>query len=196
MLNDVSGWVAPTATTVAAVMTASNLGARMTGWGFVVFTIGSISWCLVALASDQANLLWTNGFLIAVNAIGVWRWLGRRARFELGATSATEESRGSTAAALTSGSRLINAEVLSADGERLGRVVDMMVACDRRAIVYFIVSDGGLAGVGETLYAVVSGEAELCENALRTRLDKQGLMRRKPLEKTDWPAELDAAHYR
>ena len=61
--------LAPAATMIAAVMTASNLGARVTGWGFVVFTVGSIAWCLVALTSGQANLLWTNGFLILVNVL-------------------------------------------------------------------------------------------------------------------------------
>lgn len=36
----VAAWVAPVATMIAAVMTAANLGARVTGWGFVVFVIG------------------------------------------------------------------------------------------------------------------------------------------------------------
>ena len=62
MMQAVTGWVTPVAT-AAAVMTASNLGPRMTGWGFVVFFVGSVCWCLVAFQTDQNNLLWTNGFL-------------------------------------------------------------------------------------------------------------------------------------
>ena len=31
-------WVAPIATIIAALMTASNLGSRITGAGFIVFT--------------------------------------------------------------------------------------------------------------------------------------------------------------
>jgi Na+/phosphate symporter len=72
-LEDIAGWVAPAATMIAAVMTAANLGARVTGWGFVVFVIGSISWSIVGISSGQSNLLWTNGFLTLVNAMGVWR---------------------------------------------------------------------------------------------------------------------------
>lgn len=80
----VAAWVAPVATMIAAVMTAANLGARVTGWGFVVFVIGSVSWSIVGISSGQSNLLWTNAFLTFVNVIGVWRWLGRQAKYEDG----------------------------------------------------------------------------------------------------------------
>lgn len=72
-MGDIAGWVAPVATMIAAIMTAANLGARVTGWGFVVFVIGSVSWSIVGISSGQNNLLWTNGFLTLVNVIGVWR---------------------------------------------------------------------------------------------------------------------------
>jgi hypothetical protein len=42
-MNDIAAWIAPAATVIAAVMTAANLGARITDWGFVVFTVGSTS---------------------------------------------------------------------------------------------------------------------------------------------------------
>ena len=79
---ETAGWLAPAATMIAAMMTAANLGARVTGWGFVVFTVGSIGWCAIALSTGQQNLLWTNGFLTLVNGVGIWRWLGRKARSE------------------------------------------------------------------------------------------------------------------
>ncbi|WP_366499360.1 hypothetical protein [Sphingopyxis sp.] len=59
------------------MMTASNLGARITGWGFAVFTIGSICWSLVGFWSGQTHLVATNVFLTLVNLVGIWRWLGR-----------------------------------------------------------------------------------------------------------------------
>ena len=43
-METIATWVAPIATTIAALMTASNLGSRITGWGFVVFTLGSLGW--------------------------------------------------------------------------------------------------------------------------------------------------------
>ena len=48
-LEDLAGWIAPAATMIAAMMTAANLGARVTGWGFGVFTLGSIAWSIVGL---------------------------------------------------------------------------------------------------------------------------------------------------
>lgn len=43
------GWLATIATMIAAMMTASNLGARVTGWGFVVFSISSVCWTTVSV---------------------------------------------------------------------------------------------------------------------------------------------------
>jgi len=65
-LDDTAGLIAPSATMIAAMMTAANLGARVTGWGFAVFTIGSICWSFVGFLSGQMNLLATNGFLTLV----------------------------------------------------------------------------------------------------------------------------------
>ena len=42
-MESIATWVAPIATTIAALMTASNLGSRITGYGFIVFTIGSLA---------------------------------------------------------------------------------------------------------------------------------------------------------
>ena len=87
-----ANWVAPIATTIAAVMVAANLGSRLTGYGFIVFSVGSIGWIAVGWFNDQMNLVWQNGILLLVNLIGIWRWLGLRARYEKGAQVATEQS--------------------------------------------------------------------------------------------------------
>ncbi len=84
----IANWVAPIATTIAAVMVAANLGARLTGFGFVAFSIGSVAWIIIGLATGQNNLVWQNGGLLAVNALGIWRWLGLRARYDKGAAAA------------------------------------------------------------------------------------------------------------
>src|SRR6188768_57692 len=70
-MNDIASWVAPAATMIAAIMTAANLGARVTGWGFVVFSVGSVAWTLVGLGSGQTNLVATNIFLTLVNLVGI-----------------------------------------------------------------------------------------------------------------------------
>ena len=51
MSVELAEWVAHAATMVAAMMTAANVGARVTGWGFVVFTISSIAWSFIGKAT-------------------------------------------------------------------------------------------------------------------------------------------------
>lgn len=67
---------------IAAMTTAANLGARATGWGFVVFAIGAVTWSLVGMASGQTNLLATNIFPTLVNVVGISLWLGRQRAYE------------------------------------------------------------------------------------------------------------------
>ena len=91
-MEQIATWVAPIATTIAALMTASNLGSRITGFGFVVFTVGSLAWLTLGIATDQPNLLWQNIILTLLNLFGIWRWLGRQAKFEEGAEHAAAAS--------------------------------------------------------------------------------------------------------
>ena len=46
-MADIISWIATVATIIAALMTASNLGSRITGYGFGVFTVGSLSWLAI-----------------------------------------------------------------------------------------------------------------------------------------------------
>ena len=90
--QEAAAWIAPIATMIASMMTAANFGSRITGWGFVVFVIGSIAWSAVGLASGQTNLVATNVFLTLVNLIGVWRWLARQARYDDGGQKGARHS--------------------------------------------------------------------------------------------------------
>lgn len=196
MIDQIAGWTAPAATMLAAVMTASNLGARVTGWGFVVFLVGSVAWCVVALTSSQSNLLWTNGFLVAVNILGVWRWLGRQARFEDGASAAADASQAGEMAAVEPLSGVIGQEVTGAAGEPLGRVVEALLGCDDKQIAYYVVSDGGVGGVGETLRGLDASEADGIAGGVRARLSADAFRARRPLEKDKWPPRLSPSHQR
>lgn len=88
-----ANWIAPVATTLAAIIVAGNFGARITGYGFIIFAIGSVAWMTVGFFTEQPNLLWQNVALLVINLIGVWRWLGLRARYDKAALAATEGSR-------------------------------------------------------------------------------------------------------
>src|SRR5437660_11418124 len=89
-MPDTISWAATIATIIAASITAANLGSKITGYGFIIFTVGALCWIGVGLASHQPALTWTNVVLTMLDLFGVWRWLGRQAKVEEGARSAAE----------------------------------------------------------------------------------------------------------
>ena len=71
-------WFATAATTIAAFIVALDIGRRWSGWGFVIFTIGSIAWVAGAVLAADWPLTTTNGVLFAINLFGVYRYLIRK----------------------------------------------------------------------------------------------------------------------
>lgn len=187
------GWIAPIATMIAAIMTAANLGARITGWGFVVFSVGALAWIIVGASTGQQNLLWSNGFLLVVDLFGIWRWLGRRARYDAGAEAAAARSATSAAPSLFPLSTLQGMAMLDGEGGAMASTVEAMAAQDNGRIVYLVVREGGIGGVGERLHAVGWHEVELRDGQLASRLDAQSLARRQVLIPEQWPASAAAA---
>lgn len=64
------------AATLAALVVSLNLGRRITGWAFVLFVTSSIA--LIAwgfLDTDSEGIGWQNVALLAINGVGVWRYL-------------------------------------------------------------------------------------------------------------------------
>lgn len=176
-MQDIAGWIALAATCVAALMTASNLGARMTGWGFVVFTLGASAWAFVGFATHQTQLLWSNVFLGVVDIFGIWRWLGRRARF--GDASRAEEIRSEDRAGenLFSAAGLDGMPVLGRDGSEIGHVTDALVTCSHGDIAHLVIREGGMAGVGETLRRLPWKDARVSAKCVETDLDLKHLAR-------------------
>ena len=190
---EIAGWIAPAATMIAAMMTAANLGARVTGWGFVLFSVGAVAWVIVALGSGQQNLLWSNGFLLLVDVVGIWRWLGRQAKYEAGADAAVAASGVRPGPDLFALGTLAGRPVEGADGAAIGQVVDAMAECGGGAIVYLVVSRGGVGGVGETLHALGWHEVSLNRDRIVAALDAAALDRRPALDPERWPATAEAA---
>nr|WP_246332024.1 PRC-barrel domain-containing protein [Sphingomonas chungangi] len=170
MLIESAGWIALGTTCIAALMTASNLGARVTGWGFVIFTVGAVAWALDGFFSGQTQLLWSNGFLAAVDLFGIWRWLGRRAKFS--DTSRAEELRSEDGRGddLFSAASLDGMAVKGAGGVVIGHVVDALITCADGGIDYLVVREGGAAGLGETLRRLPWNNARVRDQAISTQL--------------------------
>jgi hypothetical protein len=191
---EIAQWVAPIATMIAAMMTAANIGTRVTGWGFVIFSIGAVAWVIVGITSGQRNLLISNGFLLVVNLVGIWRWLGRQARYDEGAKAAFDASRANAVRpTLFAISKVAGRPVLDTKGATIGHAVDAMAGCGDSAIGYIVVSQGGVGGVGEELHALGWQEAQIGENAITAQIDGDALGRRPVLDPKCWPESAEAA---
>jgi len=183
---DKLSWIATIATIVAASLTASNLGTRVTGYGFVIFTIGSIAWLALGAATDQPALIWTNVALTLLNLFGIWRWLGRQAKVEEGSRAASEASEASPGEALFPISLLTRAAVRSADSA-VGTCVDAMAGSDSGTLAYVIVSEGGVAGAGETLRRLPWSMLQVERGEVRTRLDQGQFCALAAIPRDRWP---------
>ena len=71
-------WFATVNTTIAALIVALDIGRRWTGWGFVIFTVGSLAWVAGAVLAADWALTTTNVVLFAINLFGVYRYLIRK----------------------------------------------------------------------------------------------------------------------
>lgn len=187
-LADIAGWFAPAATMIAAMMTAANLGARVTGWGFVVFTIGSLAWSTIGLSSGQMNLLATNAFLTLVNLVGIWRWLGRQRGYEDGGKSAEQKSRRSSTPHLLAATSIAGIAVQYESGEPVGKAVEALVECATGTVSYIVVARNVPGGIAEELRAVPREAVKIDCDRLTLLLDPPGFDALPVLDDGDWPA--------
>ena len=81
---------------------------------------------------------------------GIWRWLGRQAKVEEGARTAAEASEDMPGETLFPVSLLARAPV-RVRSLQVGQCIDAMAGCSSGRLRYVVVSQGGVAGVGETL---------------------------------------------
>ena len=181
-------WIATAATIFAASITASNLGSRITGYGFVVFTFGSICWLAFGLTSGQPALVWTNAALTFLNLFGVWRWLGWQARIEEGGAAAAKDSRKAPSETLFPVSLLTKSELAGAGGEPLGSCVDAMAGCSSGRIAYLVVAEGGVAGVGQTLRRLPWAGCSVEDGRVKAPIQQPQFRALETLEPDHWPA--------
>jgi sporulation protein YlmC with PRC-barrel domain len=181
-METAAGWFALLATSIAALMTASNLGPRVTGWGFAVFTTGACAWAYVGLATHQTQLLWANIFLGAVDLFGVWRWLGRRARFNDASIAEEDCSEGKAGEPLFSASRLDGMPVRARDGVVIAHVTDALISRVDGEIAFLIIRTGGAAGLGETLHKLPWKDVQASSKTINTQLEASGFKRLSPAE--------------
>lgn len=186
-MEDLAAWIAPAATMIAAMMTAANLGARITGWGFVVFTVGSLAWSAIGLSTSQANLIVTNGFLTVVNLVGIWRWLGKQRAYEDGGKSATSASERSAYPTLFTATGIAGMPVVTKDGEPIGKAVEALLTCNDASVSYVVIASNSLGGIGEELRAVGRGELDFTCDRFELRQSHADFDRLPQLQGEAWP---------
>ena len=182
-------WFATGATILAATVTASNLGARITGFGFIIFLFGSIAWFSVGALTAQPALLWTNAALTMLNLWGIWRWLGRQARLEQGSEAAAEASAETPGESLFPASILTHSKVIDDEGKEIGLAVDAMIGATSGRIRYLMVSSGGVGGVGERLKRVDWRQACFDQDALKLAIDGRRFERLPDVARDHWPGQ-------
>lgn len=191
MFEDVAHYVAPAATMIAACMTAANLGPRITGWGFAIFTVGSLSWCIIGIASGQQSLVLTNAFLTLVNIIGIWRWLGRIARFDDGAKAAEAKSNHADTPTLVNVGAIEGRSLMTTANEKIGQAIGMMADADSGKIAYVVAGLGGVGGVGERLVAFPWDKLKTSEDKFVVTLTPATISDLPDLDPADWPTDCN-----
>jgi len=191
-MDDIAGWIAPIATMMAAMMTAANLGARVTGWGFVVFTVGSISWSIVGFASGQTNLIATNLFLTLVNIVGIWRWLGRQRAYEDGGKAAVGASQRASGPTLFTATGLAGLPVVDSSGEDVGKAVEALLESETGQINYVVIASGGVGGIQKSLRAVPRDQIVFGSERLKLAIQADAFMALPALADGNWPEQAAA----
>lgn len=75
-MNGPVEWIAAIGTILAAAMVAADYNRRVTGFGFVLFSIVACLWVYSGLtAPDGMPLAIQNGVLLFINLFGVWQFL-------------------------------------------------------------------------------------------------------------------------
>jgi hypothetical protein len=66
-------WAGSSAGIVGAFIVAANIG--LSGWGFVVFLLGSLSWVIAGFKMEEPSIWLLNMAFTTANLLGIWRWL-------------------------------------------------------------------------------------------------------------------------
>lgn len=191
-LPELLNWIAPAATIAGAMLTAASLGARVTGLGFGVLAAGSAGWSLLGAVTNQPALLWTNLYLLLVNGVGCWRWLGRHAAHERAAHDVEAASAAAPTPTLFSQRQLQGVSVDDSQGERVGQCVDIMVRTGDARPDYVVVE---LHRTSERkLVAVPAALAHFGPRLVTIRLPALRLWALDALDGDQWPVRAPVIH--
>ena len=188
-------WIPAVATMIAVLMVAANLGARVTGAGFVGLALASALWIALQAWSREpdSSIVVMHGLLLLVNVFGVWRWLGRQKRYEDSRVRAHERSRRRRVPTLFSAGAIIGATVRDGGQETRGTVVDAMLTCDRKCLAYVVTTEAATQGAGETLRAVPPQHLRFDQDEIVCDLSEAQWRNLPTIEDDQWPETAQPA---
>jgi len=95
---------------------------------------------------------------------------------------------------LMSASTLSGDDVKNVQGETLGHVKDIMLDTENNRVAYYVLSFGGLLGVGDKLFAIPPEALKLNtnDNCFILNIDKDLLKKAEGFDKDQWPDMADA----
>lgn len=138
--GDALAYLAPALIVTGSVLTAWNAGARVTGTGFIFLAAGQLAFGADAATNGRTYALAAAGVLLAINAVGAWRWLRHVARIERFALRAERASRRCRHAPDIASARLIlDSPVLDRDGETLGTLEDILLDDSTNRLAYYVI---------------------------------------------------------
>ena len=75
-MNGPLEWIGAIGAIIAAALIAGDFGRRVSGWGFVLFSVVSVVWIVSGVtAKDGMPIAVQNGILLLINLYGVWQFL-------------------------------------------------------------------------------------------------------------------------
>lgn len=94
---------------------------------------------------------------------------------------------------LMSASSLNGKDVKNAQGESLGDVKDIMLDTENNSVVYYVLSFGGLFGLGDKLFAIPpeAMKRNTKDECFILNIDKDRLKEAKGFDKSHWPNMSD-----
>lgn len=182
-------WIPAVLTMIASLMIAANLGARVTGAGFIGVSLASSLWITLQSTSSEpdSSIIAMHSILLLVNLFGVWRWLGQKKHYEDGRMRAHERSRRAPVPTLFSADAVIGASVHAAGEETRGKVVDVMLTCDRKCLAYVVTRESGGNGAGGTLRAVPPQHLRFANDEISCDLSEAQWRELPTIEDDQWP---------
>ncbi|WP_018146532.1 hypothetical protein [Henriciella marina] len=75
LMTDLLNWFASLTCIAAALLVSINAGRKVSGFGFVVFSVSSAAWVAAATIEGESPLAIQNIVLLGINLFGVYRYL-------------------------------------------------------------------------------------------------------------------------